>query len=195
MQTSKIRRMVEMAALIAVIVVLQAVATFVKIGPFPITLTLIPIVLGATLYGPKTGAVLGGAFGVVVLIMVITGADPGGNLLWQVNPLLTALLCLLKGILAGFVAGIVNLGVKKINAYAGVICAAVVCPIVNTGIFIAGMALFFHATLVSWAGDTNVVYYALIGLTGINFLIEFIANAVMGPVLFVIGKVLRGINV
>jgi len=187
--------MVEMAALIAVIVVLQAVATFVKIGPFPITLTLIPIVLGATLYGPKTGAVLGGAFGVVVLIMVITGADPGGNLLWQVNPLLTALLCLLKGILAGFVAGIVNLGVKKINAYAGVICAAVVCPIVNTGIFIAGMALFFHATLVSWAGDTNVVYYALIGLTGINFLIEFIANAVMGPVLFVIGKVLRGINV
>ena len=47
----------------AVIVVLQLLSYAIKIGAFNLSLVLIPIVLGAYLYGAKTGAVLGGIFG------------------------------------------------------------------------------------------------------------------------------------
>ena len=48
------------------VVVLQVVATFINFGGFPITLTLIPIIIAGALYGPKIGALMGTVFGVVV---------------------------------------------------------------------------------------------------------------------------------
>jgi len=175
--------MVGMAIFIAIVVVLQIVGGAVRIGTFSITLVLVPIVIGTAVYGPLAGAVLGGAFGVVVLINCVTGADPGGNVLWLANPALTAILCLLKGILAGFVAGLIYLAVSKKNVYIGVILAALACPIVNTGIFIAAMAFLFRDTLTAWAGNTSILYYSFIGLAGVNFLIELGVNIVLCPII------------
>ena len=73
--TEKTRRLVGLSIFTALVIVLQLVATFVKIGTFPVTLTLVPIVVGAALYGPKAGAWLGFVFGVVVLIACITNAE------------------------------------------------------------------------------------------------------------------------
>ena len=105
--TEKTRRLVGMSIFTALVIVLQLVATFVKIGTFPVTLTLVPIVVGAALYGPKAGAWLGFVFGVVVLIACITNADATGGLLWNLNPFMTALLCIVKGAAAGWVAALV----------------------------------------------------------------------------------------
>ena len=99
--SEKTRRLTGLALMTAIIVVLQVVASFVKFGPFTITLALAPILIGAALYGPKAGACLGGVFGAVVLLACILGWDPGGAILWNANPFLTALVCLGKGILAG----------------------------------------------------------------------------------------------
>ena len=174
-------RMISIALLIAIIVVLQVVSSLIKIGTFSITLTLIPIVVGAAMYGITAGAVLGAAFGVIVLILCIMGLDPGGFILWGINPFLTAGLCILKGVLAGAAAGLVFSLFSKKNLYLGVACAALVCPLVNTGIFIAGMMLCFQETLVAWAGGTSVLYFAFIGLTGVNFLIEVIVDVAFSP--------------
>ena len=157
---SKVNRMVGMAIFIAIIVVLQVFGNFIKVGTFSISLVLVPIVIGAAIYGAGSGAVLGGAFGVIVLINCINGTDIGGNMLWTANPAITAVLCLLKGILAGFVAGVVYSAVSKKNVYIGVICAALVCPVVNTGIFITAMIFLYRDTLTLWAGDSNIIYYA-----------------------------------
>jgi hypothetical protein len=62
------------------------------------------------------------------------------------------------------------------------VLAAVLCPIVNTGMFIAFMFLFFRQVLTEWAGGGNIVYYALIGMTGVNFLLEMAANVILSPV-------------
>lgn len=105
--SEKTRRLTGLALMTAIIVVLQVVASFVKFGPFTITLALAPILIGAALYGPKAGACLGGVFGAVVLLACILGWDPGGAILWNANPFLTALVCLGKGILAGLAAGLV----------------------------------------------------------------------------------------
>ena len=58
-------KMVTLALLAALVVVLQTVASSIKFGPIPITLTLVPIVIGAILYGPSAGALLGAISGLL----------------------------------------------------------------------------------------------------------------------------------
>ncbi len=176
------QRMVGMAIFTAIIVVLQFTASLLlRFANFPISLVLVPIVVGTAVYGPRAGAWFGGVFGAVVLIAVVTGLDLGGNMLWLANPFMTILLCLVKGIAAGLASGLVYAAIVKKAPYIGVIAAAVVCPIVNTGIFCVSMVLFFHDTLVSWAAGTEVFYYMIFTLVGINFLIEFALNLVLCP--------------
>lgn len=183
--TEKTRRMVGLSILTALVVVLQLVASFVLVGTFPLTLTLVPVVIGAALYGPKAGAWLGGVFGVVVLIMCIVGVDKGGVILWNVNPILTAVLCILKGALAGLCAGAIYKAIARKNSFGGVIGAAIVSPVVNTGTFIIGLTVFFNPTLVEWAGAAgkDVINYILIVLVGVNFVIELVLNLVLSSVI------------
>ena len=54
----KTQRMVGLAIFTAIIIVLQLVSTFIKFGPFSITLAMIPIVVGAAVYGAGAGAYL-----------------------------------------------------------------------------------------------------------------------------------------
>ena len=62
------RTLTGLALFTAIVVVLQFLGAFVRFGPFSISLVLIPIVVGAALYGPLAGAWLGVVFGLVVLL-------------------------------------------------------------------------------------------------------------------------------
>lgn len=179
----KTRRLTGLALLTAIIIVLQVVASFVKFGPFSITLALAPIIIGAALYGASAGAWLGGVFGVVVFIACVAGWDVGGNILFTANPFLTGILCIVKGALAGLVAGVAFRAIEGRSPMAASITAGVLCPVVNTGIFCIGLSLFFHDTLVAWAGGTDLVYYIIFGLTGVNFLLELAINLVLSAVI------------
>ena len=186
----KILTMVEMAMLIALVVVLQLISAIVPPigGSVSITLTLIPVVVGAIIFGYKGGAVLGLSFGVIVLINCITGLDIGGNILWNANPFITATLCILKGVFAGIAASIVynlikgksSIQNRKRNFFAA-LSAAMIAPIVNTGLFVCGMLLFFMETLQAWAGGSDLASYILLTLAGWNFLIEFLINIILTP--------------
>ena len=168
--------------LTAIIVVLQVFTTFVHFGPFSITLALIPIVVCAAMYGKGAGAYLGAVFSVVVVIMCITGGDVGGFMVWSANPVMCVIMCMLKGTAAGFLAGLMYQLVGKKNQLLGVILAALISPIANTGIFIIGMLLFFRETLASWAGGSDLLTYIIMGLTGVNFLVELGVNIVLSPI-------------
>jgi len=165
----------------AIVVVLQILATFIQIGPFAITLVLVPIVIGAALYGVAAGSILGGVFGIVVLSMTISGADPGAHMLWVANPLATAAVIMLRGVLAGMAAGAVYQAFSKKNKFVGVVCAAVICPIVNTGLFLLAMYFIFPYFLEMWAAGATAFYFLFIGLAGINFVIELVINIVLSP--------------
>ena len=179
----KTRRLTGLALMTAIIVVLQVVASFVKFGPFSITLALAPIIIGAALYGAGAGAWLGAVFGVVVLIACIAGWDAGGNILFTANPLLTAALCIVKGAAAGFVSGLVFRGLSSRSPMGASIIAGIVCPVVNTGIFCVGLAVFFYDTLVAWAGGSDLIYYIIFVLTGVNFVLELAINLVLSTVI------------
>ena len=55
MKHENVKKMVALALLAALVVVLQTVASGIKVGPIPITLTLVPIVIGAVGGRKSTG--------------------------------------------------------------------------------------------------------------------------------------------
>lgn len=163
--------------LTAIVFVLQAVGGSIKLGPFSISLVLIPIVVGAALYGILSGAWLGAAFAAAVLV----SGDAGVFL--AINPAGTVVTVMLKGILAGLFAGVAYALVEKKSNPGAIITAAIICPVVNTGVFLAGCGIFFMDTIREWAAGTNVLAYMLTGLVGLNFLFELGANLVLAPVI------------
>lgn len=180
--SDKTFRLVGLSILTALIIVLQVVTTYFPTKPFAITLAMLPIVIGAALYGKWAGAYLGAVFSAVVVVMCIIGADAGGAMVFNANPVLCVIMCMLKGTLAGFVAGWLYGLIAKKNTILGTVVAAIASPIVNTGVFILGMLLFFRDTLQAWAGDTDVLFWAVFIMAGVNFLVELAVNAILSPV-------------
>lgn len=175
-----LKRQVGLSLFSAIIVVLTVLGNFVRFGPVPITLSLAPIIIGAAVYGSSAGALLGGVFGLVVLLGGIFGWDGGTvMLLMGLNPIGCILICIGKGILAGYLPGLAYRAIEKKSPLAAVVTAGVICPVVNTGLFIIGMLVFYGSTLQSWAGGQNVIYYAIFGLAGINFVVELLVNLVL----------------
>ena len=167
------------AILTALVVVLQLAGSFIRLGPFAISLVLIPIVIGAATCGPAIGAWLGTVFGVVVLM-----TDAASFL--AINPVGTVITVLVKGFACGLVAGMVYKLIEKKNVYVAVIAAAIVCPIVNTGVFLLGCLLFFFKTIGEWGlaeGYGSALEYMFLGMAGGNFIFELVTNIVLSPVI------------
>lgn len=182
MRNQKIKRMAAVALLMALVVVMQFVSGLIPpVGGFSISLVLIPVVLGSALYGPGVGALLGGTFGVIVFINCVTGADPGGAMVFQANPVLCFLVVMAKGMLAGLASGWVYRLLKCKNTYLAMLCAAIICPVINTGVFVVCMLTFFKDVLSAWAGGGDLLAYILTGLVVANFLPEMIINVVFSP--------------
>ena len=171
------KKLVGVALITAIVVVLQLIGGGIRFGAFSITLSLVPIVIGAALYGRAAGAWLGFVFGCMTLLDAAA--------FFAVNIPGTIIVCLLKGTLAGFLAGLVYSLVEKKNVILGVALAALTCPLVNTGTFLLGCSVFFLDTVKGWAEalgfGSNVFGYMIFGLVGINFLIELAVNIILSP--------------
>ena len=164
--------------LTALVVVLQFIGSSIKFGTFSISLVLIPIVIGAALGGKWVSTWLGFVFGMVVLL----SGDAAAFLV--VDPIGTVITVLLKGALAGFIGGIAFELFKKINTYLAVVVAAILTPITNTGIFLLGCRLFFFETIKKWGmegGIESPLTFMIVGLVGVNFLLELAINIVLSP--------------
>ena len=182
MNKAKLKRMTGIALLMALVVVMQTIgAAIPPVSGFSISLVLIPIVLGAALYGPSAGTLLGTTFGVVVFINCVTGADVGGHMVFQAGPFLCFLVVIGKGALAGLASGWIYKLVAKRNGYLAMLFAAIICPVVNTGTFVACMLLFFREVLAAWAGGTDLITYIFSGLLLMNFVPELIINILFSP--------------
>ena len=171
-----VKKLAFIALMTAITAVLQVLSGVIQFGPFSITLALTPIVVGAALYGWKAGAWLGLVFGAVTLT--------NAGLFLAINAPGAIAVCLLKGALAGAAAGLIYKLLEKKNAYVAVIAAAIVCPLVNTGVFILGCLLFFMEAITAWADGGNAFAFIFVGLIGVNFFVEFGVNLVLSPVVF-----------
>lgn len=176
MKKVNIRSMVGVALLIAIVVVLQLLGQFIKFGPVSVSLVLLPIVVGAAVYGPGAGAILGFAFSVVVLL------QPDTMFFYGMSVIGTVVTVTVKGTLCGWLAGLVYKAFSKKKQMLGVVLSAVICPIVNTAIFFAGCCTFFLKPLAE-TGIENVPFYVITVFIGFNFIAEFIVNVLCCPVI------------
>ncbi|MBQ8338954.1 MAG: ECF transporter S component [Clostridia bacterium] len=180
------QRLVLLALLTAIVAVLAYFGGFIKIGGLAsISLTLIPVVLGAALCGPAAGAWLGAVSGAVFFMT----ADAAFWLSLSIPG--TIITVMVKGIMAGFCAGFVYKLLERFNRYVAVLVSAVVCPVVNTAIFLLGSVIFFLDAVKSMAAAENVsvFVYLMVFFVGLNFVFELITNIVLSP------AILRLINI
>lgn len=176
----QIRRLTLAAMLTAVVVVLALLGTAIKIGVFNVNLALVPIVIGAALLGVGYGA----WFGFVNALVILISGDAAP--FFTISIIGTIITVVAKGVLAGLASGYVYKLVSKKNKYAAVILAALVCPVVNTGVFLLGCLLFFWKTIGEWAaanGSASTFSYAILFLIGLNFPIEIVINIILAPVI------------
>ncbi|MBO5378945.1 MAG: ECF transporter S component [Clostridia bacterium] len=186
------KKLVLTALLTAIVALLSYFGGFIKIGGLAsISLTLIPVVLGASLCGPWVGTFLGFISGLFFLF------NPADSSFWlNISPLGTIFTVLLKGALCGLCAGLVYMLLEKVNRYFAVIVSAIVCPVVNTGIFLIGCRLFFWDTVVQGAADEgkSIIAYLLVAFVGLNFVFELIVNIILSPAILRIINIRKRMN-
>lgn len=172
--------LVMLSLLTALVALLSYMGGFIKIGGLAsISLTLIPVVLGAALYGPYAGAWLGAVSGVVFFMTADAvfwfGLSIGG----------TVITVLIKGACAGLAAGYVYKLLEGKNKYLAIMVAAIAAPVVNTGIFIIGCLIFFIGAVRDMAAGAGmgVGGFLIVGFVGLNFVFELIVNIAVAPAL------------
>lgn len=154
--------------LLTAIVVLLQTALQIHAGVFTISTVLVPIVIGAALYGPWAGAWLGLVFGATVLLSGQAAYFMG------FNPAGTIITVMVKGILCGLGSGLIYKVLVKNNPKTAAIVASVAAPCINTGVFIIGCLIFFRQL-----GDFKYIITAFVGF---NFIIELIVNILLSSV-------------
>ena len=178
--SKKTEALVLTAILTAIVGVLSYFGGFIKIGGLAsISLTLIPVVLGAALLGPKTGAWLGAVSGAVFFL------TPDAAFWMSLHAFGTVLTVLLKGALAGLAAGLMYRLTENKNRYLAIVAAAVICPLVNTGLFLLGCLVFFFGavTEMASAAGSSVFSYLIVVFVGLNFVFELALNLIVSPAL------------
>lgn len=177
-QKLQTQRLVLLALLSAIVAVLSYFGGFIKIGGLAsISLTLIPVVIGAALCGPAAGAWLGGVASVIFF------ATPDSAFWLSLSAVGTIITVLVKGILSGLCAGLVYKLLEKTNRTLAALIGAIVCPVVNTGIFLIGCLIFFMDTVKvgAVAEGMSVGMYLIIFYVGLNFVFELLTNIILSP--------------
>ena len=181
--------MVRTALLTAIIFVMAFTPLgYFKTGGLSITLLPVPVIIGAIVMGPVTGAVLGLAFGITSLIQCF-GLEPFGTALMGINPIGTILTCLLPRVAMGFLTGAVfavlsRMDKKKLLSFAA---TSLLGALFNTIFFMTFLVLFFYRTdfiqkIVSGMGTDSAFAFAL-AFVGLNGLIEAAACCVLAGVI------------
>lgn len=169
------KTIVGIGLLSAIIVVLHYAFGGVQIAGASINAVLVPVVIGAALYGWQAGAFLGLVSGIVILASGVADGFVG----W--HPFGTYFTVLLKGTASGLTAGLIYRWLEKYNKTLAVILAACLCPVVNTSIFVAGCYVFFLPEISPLAAGKSVFGFIMMYYVGINFIVELGVNILLAP--------------
>lgn len=171
------RAMLVEMTLTAVLAALIILMTFCGIGYIPInpvlklTLHTLPVAVGSIVLGYKAGLILGGVFGVSSFITCF-GMDALGVALMGIDPLLTAIMCIVPRLVCGLMPALIYKWIGSKNVLS-IPLAAVSTAVFNTALFLGLMWVFFGKHLTDIAGvviDSIITLFVL--FAGVNALIE-----------------------
>ena len=186
MKNDSVKKITGIAILIAVEIIFQVIGNLIT---FPagvsINLSLIPVALGAILFGPLAGAALGLINGVLVLFAPSTQA-----IFFAYSPVGTIITCLSKCTIAGLVSGFLFKAIEKKNFLVAAIVASIIVPVLNTGIFTLCALTIIQKAIVELKGDNNNIFgFVILIVITWNFLLEFLITTVLSPTIAKITKI------
>ncbi len=172
---------------------------YLKVGAISISFLMIPVAIGAIAIGPWAGAALGGVFGITSFIQCF-GMDAFGTFLMDINPFATFLMCVGARVLAGFCAGLVASGFKKLAdsfhkqnrpgtslavRFTGYSVTGLCAALFNTAFFMGSLLLFFWKStsfiekMQEWGFNTSTIWKFFAAFVGTNAIVEAIAAFVI----------------
>lgn len=176
MKKMNVKNLVLTAILLAIVIVLQVVATLFPSPIFKLTLVLIPISVAGILLGSTIAGFLGFVFGIIVILSGDAAYFMG------FNAIATVIIVLLKGTMSGYGSGIVYRLIKNKNIRIAKYAASIITPIINTGIFAIGVILFLMPAVEPLVSDGGNAYtYLFTIMIGSNFLIEMLISVILSP--------------
>lgn len=182
--SDQVKKITGIAILIAIEIVLQTIGNYVAFpGGIAINLALIPIALGAIMYGPLAGAILGFINGLVILFA------PSTFIFWSYSKIGTIVTCFSKCTIAGVVSGFLYMLIGKKNKLVGSIVSSLIIPILNTTLFVVLYVTIFNGLYKeSVPADMTLIKYLFTAFIAINFILEFSITTVLTPT---INKIIR----
>ena len=140
--------MVQIALFIAIIFIMTFTPLgYLRLGLLEISLLTIPVGVGAMIFSPAAGAVLGLSFGLISFARFF-GMNPFGAVLVGINPFYAFLVAVPTRTLMGFLTGVIFRALSKGGSaktaryYIGGFCA----PFLNTVFFMGVMVLCYWNT-------------------------------------------------
>ena len=181
------RSIAECAIFIAIIFVMRVTGlSRIPVGPLVMTLTMVPIAIGAMLLGPLGGAILGAVFGFTSLYDAMIGASAMTGFFFQLSPFHTVLLCVGTRTLVGAATGwlfrlLTKADPRRIWCY---FVGGLLAPMLNTVFFMGYIVLVFYRSdfvqnLVGKLGAANPLMFVIL-LVGVQGLVEWLTGCVVG---------------
>ncbi len=181
------RYLSQLALFIAIILVMKILhLTSIPVGPLNMTLTMVPIAIGAMLLGPQAGAIFGFVYGCTSLYDAVSGQSAMTAFFFQLSPFLTLLLCVGTRTLVGWLTGLIFRLVRKVDRTKTVcyFIGGLAAPVLNTLFFMSFIMVFFYQTefvqtLVTKLGATGPVMLTVM-MVGVQGLVEAATGLVVG---------------
>jgi uncharacterized membrane protein len=185
-KTFTTKYMVELAAMIAIIIIMAFTPLgYIKLPGLTITFLTIPVAVGAIILGPVGGLICGLTFGLTSLYQAVTGGSVFTFALFNISPVFTIILTVVPRTLEGLIfKGLHNIrSVQKVSYY----IASLACPLLNTLLFMSTLvALFYRTDFI----QTYVTKFA--ASNPFTFVIAFVGTqgAIEAVVCFVVASIL-----
>ena len=124
-----------------------------------------------------SGAICGLAFG-ITSFMQCFGMGAFGTMLFSINPLGTAVVCIVPRLLEGWITGLIFKAVRGKMKNGAYLVASLACPLLNTLFFMSTLVLIFYHTdyiqgFVTSLGVSNPFTF-VVAFVGVQGLIEAI---------------------
>ena len=183
-KTFTTKYMVELAAMIAIIIIMAFTPLgYIKLPGLTITFLTIPVAVGAIILGPVGGLICGLTFGLTSLYQAVTGGSVFTFALFTI--ILTVVPRTLEGLLTGLIFKVLHniRSVQKVSYY----IASLACPLLNTLLFMSTLvALFYRTDFI----QTYVTKFA--ASNPFTFVIAFVGTqgAIEAVVCFVVASIL-----
>lgn len=192
--SEKTVRMVQLAILIAVIAMLQVTQLgYPKFGVVEMTIMSIPVIVGAMILGPRAGAFLGFLFGLTSVIQGIFFSPLFGAVLFSINWVYFAIMCMVPRILMGWLTGLIFRGLYRFDKTKlfSFMTASLAGSLLNTVLFMGSLLLLYGnseyiQSMMTSMGTRGIIAF-VIAFVGLNGLIEAVVCTIVGTA---VGKAL-----